>query len=87
GRVLDQHARSGLGTAVRAADQSIAEAVRAAVWGGDVAGSAVSLEGVQARLRAGTAAVGDAVGAWEAEQARIAAEKEAARIAAEAAAA
>lgn len=93
GRVLDDGVRTGLGTLVERARSSIRSAqlyTAIAAAGALADGSAPAGEAELAlagELETGVGAVTDAVIAWEAEQARIAAEQEAARRAAEAAAA
>lgn len=91
-RVLDESPRVQLHAAITRATQ-VAERVRTSVvWPGTtveatVAADAVALDHASVALASAVSGVDDAVAAWEAEQARLAAEAEAARQAAAAAAA
>jgi hypothetical protein len=91
-RVLDEAARTELYDAIARAESVVAEARQRVVWPGTTLEAAATedlaaVADAASALDAGVAGVEDAVGAWEAEQARLAAEAEAARQAAEAAAA
>jgi hypothetical protein len=93
-RVLDEGARTELSTAIANAERVADEVRHRVVWPGEtpeatLAADTAALEGASSSLDSGLAQVNDAVAAWEAEQARLAAEAaaEAARQAAAAAAA
>jgi hypothetical protein len=91
-RVLDETARTELHDAIARAESVVAEARQRVVWPGTTIEAVVTedlaaMAGAASALDTGVDGVDDAVGAWEAEQARLAAEAEAARRAAEAAAA
>jgi len=90
-RVLDEAARTKLQTAITDAQQAVEEVRTGVVWPGTAletaaAAAAATIADAKATLASGVTDVDDAVAAWEAEQARLAAEAEAARRAAAAAA-
>lgn len=90
-RVLEPTARTTLQKAITRAERVTRDVRAAVVWPGTTleqafAASTEAISGARAELATGIAGVEESVAAWEAEQARLAAE-EAARQAAEAAAA
>ncbi len=91
-RVLDESARASLQAAIADAQQAVDEVRSGVVWPGTsletaAAADAATIADAKATLASGVTGVDEAVAAWEAEQARLAAEAEAARRAAEEAAA
>jgi len=92
GHVLEETTRTALASELERADAALLESRAVLVWppGSQPSGAldevAVAVSGQVHALGERVAAVTDAVAAWEAEQARIAAEQEAARAAAAAAA-
>ncbi|MFT4283256.1 MAG: hypothetical protein QM598_00305 [Protaetiibacter sp.] len=91
GHVLEETTRTALASELERADAALLESRAVLVWppGSQPSGAldevAVAVSGQVQALGERVAAVTDAVAAWEAEQARIAAEQEAARAAAAAA--